>query len=144
MAGRQVVVSSTTAPLEQQVTMGPHRLVADEPPGSGGGADAGPNPYDLMLAALGSCTSMTLSLYARRKQWPLQKVLVKLSHGREYTEDCEGCEDGGRYVDKIDREITLSGPLSDEQRARLLEIADKCPLHKTLTGQIAIRTSLAG
>src|SRR5262245_47913395 len=129
MAGREVVVSSTTAPLEQLIIAGPHRLVADEPPPGGG--DAGPNPYDLLLAAMGSCTSMTLELYARRKKWPLQRVVVRLTHAREYADDCENCEDGTRRIDRIERQIALSGPLSDEQRARLLEIAERCPVSKT-------------
>jgi putative redox protein len=138
---REVVVSSTTAPLEQLVTLGPHRLVADEPPESGGG-DAGPNPYDLLLAALGTCTSMTLQLYARRKQWPLQRVVVELSHTREYADDCAGCEDPASRIDVVERRLTLSGPLTDAQKQRLIEIAERCPVHKTMAGGIDIRTTL--
>lgn len=143
MANRPVVVSSTTAPLEQLVTIGPHRLTCDEPAGSGG-ADAGPDPYEILLAALGTCTSMTLAVYARHKQWPLERVVVELTHARDYAPDCADCGDPAKRIEHIHRKLTLSGPLTDEQRARLLEIADKCPVHKTLTGGVAIRTALAG
>jgi uncharacterized OsmC-like protein len=141
MASRKVVVTSTEAPFEQVVTAGPHRFVADEPTGYDG-ADAGPNPYDLLLAALGTCTSMTLNLYARRKQWPLERVLVELTHSHVYAEDCEGCEESERRLQRIERRITLSGPLTAEQRIRLLQIAEKCPVHKTLTSALDIRTRL--
>jgi uncharacterized OsmC-like protein len=142
MADREVVVSSTAKPFEQVITAGAHRLIGDEPVASGGG-DAGPNPYDLLLAALGSCTSMTVMLYARRKQWPLERVDVRLTHARVHAEDCADCEGGKRRLERIERRIALTGPLDDEQKARLLDIAEKCPVHRTLTGEIAIRTALA-
>ena len=142
MPDGQVVVSSTARPFEQTITAGAHRFVGDEPVASGGG-DAGPNPYDLLLAALGTCTSMTVTLYARRKLWPLERVEVALSHSRVHAEDCADCEGGKRRLERIERRITLTGPLSDEQKSRLLEIAEKCPVHRTLTGEIDIRTSLA-
>jgi putative redox protein len=142
MAERAIVVTSTPAPFEQRITAGAHRLVSDEPVTSGGG-DAGPNPYDLLLAALGSCTSMTITLYARRKHWPLERVDVRLTHARVHAEDCADCEGGRRRLERIERRITLTGPLSDEQKARLLEIAEKCPVHRTLTGEIDIDTVLA-
>lgn len=141
MTRREVVVASTGGMFEQSVTAGPHRFVADEPAEYGGG-DAGPNPYDLMLAALGTCTSMTLEVYARRKSWPLERVLVRLTHERVHADDCASCEEGGRRLTRIERRITLEGPLSEEQQARLIEIAEKCPVHKTLTGALEIRTSL--
>jgi putative redox protein len=142
MADHEVVVTSTAAPFEQVITAGPHRLIGDEPVAAGGG-DAGPNPYDLLLAALGTCTSMTVRLYARRKQWPLERVDVRLTHARVHAEDCADCEGGKRRLERIERRITLTGPLNDEQKARLLDIAEKCPVHRTLTGEIDIRTVLA-
>jgi len=137
----EVTVTSTSLPFEQVVVAGPHRLVADEPV-TAGGADAGPDPYDLLLAALGTCTSMTLRMYARRKDWPLQRVVVSLSHGRLHAEDCADCEGGKRRVEEISRRIALEGELTAEQRTRLLEIADKCPVHQTLTARMIITTTL--
>lgn len=136
-----VTVTGSAAGFVQQVTAGSHRLIADEPVSSGG-TDRGPGPYDFLLAALGSCTSMTIGMYARRKRWPLENVTVWLRHQRKYVADCEGCDEDERFLTMIDREIALDGPLSPEQRARLLEIADKCPVHRTLKSQIQIRTRL--
>ncbi|MEY9930278.1 putative OsmC-like protein/alpha/beta superfamily hydrolase [Catenulispora sp. GP43] len=127
--------------LQQLITAGRHHLVADEPVPTGG--DTGPNPYDLLLAALGACTSMTLRMYATRKNLPLEKVTVSLRHDRIHARDCEECESADGFVDRIDRTIRLDGPLTDEQRTRLLEIADKCPVHRTLTSETVIRTVLA-
>jgi uncharacterized OsmC-like protein len=138
---RDVVVRGGAAGLEQTIHAGPHRLVADEPADKGGG-DAGPNPYDLLCAALGACTSMTLALYARRKGWPLEGVHVTLRHDKVHAADCAECETRTGKVDRIEREIRLDGPLDDEQRARLLEIAEKCPVHRTLVAEIAIRSRL--
>ena len=138
---RPVVVDSTTAKFEQQVTAGGRKFFVDEPVEDGGG-DAGPTPYDLLLAALGSCTSMTLMLYARKKQWPLERVQVELGHSRDHAEDAIDCEGVARRVERIDRTLTLFGALSPEQRARLLEIAEKCPVHKTLTAKLTIVTTL--
>ncbi len=122
--------------------MGPHRISADEPTAAGG-TDTGPNPYDLLLAALGSCTSMTVAMYARRKQWPLQAVTVRLRHSKIHAADCESCETQEGLLDRIERVVELRGPLDEEQRARLLEIANRCPVHRTLTSEIDIRTRLA-
>jgi putative redox protein len=135
------VVRGSAAGFAQEITAGRHRLLGDEPI-SVGGTDTGPSPYDLLLAALGSCTSMTLGLYARGKKWPLESVTVQLRHSRVHAADCENCETQPALLDRIDREIHLVGPLTDEQRARLLDIANKCPVHRTLTSRIDIQTRL--
>jgi putative redox protein len=126
-----VVVRSESG-LRQEVTAGRHTLLADEPQ-SAGGTDTGPDPYALLLAALGACTAMTLRLYASRKKWPLGEIRVELSHSRVYAEDCAGCDRPGTQVDRITRKIVLEGALDAEQTARLGEIARRCPVHKTLT-----------
>ncbi len=126
---RDAVVQSLEAPFQQDIHIGPHALVADEPVEKGGG-DAGPEPHELILAALGACTSMTLRMYARHKEWPLTAVHVQLSQEAV----------GGEH--RIVRHITLEGPLDATQRGRLLEIANKCPVHRTLTGKIVIRSDL--
>src|SRR5262245_9125198 len=125
LAPRTVTVSGSAAGFAQEITVERHRLFADEPT-SAGGTDTGPNPYDLLLAALGSCTSMTLALYARRKQWPLESVTVRLRHAKIHAEDCAHCETRVGMLDRIERELELDGPLDAEQRARLGELADKC------------------
>jgi uncharacterized OsmC-like protein/fermentation-respiration switch protein FrsA (DUF1100 family) len=125
--------------LAQDVLAEGHRLRADEP-GSVGGTGTGPSPYGLLLAALGTCTSMTLRLYADRKKWPLDGVVVTLRHHRIHAADCDDCETKVGKIDVIERRVAIEGALSDEQRARLLEIADKCPVHRTLTSEIRIRT----
>jgi putative redox protein len=137
-----VVVAGDAAGFAQRVRAGAHELLADEPTAVGG-TDSGPNPYDLLLAALGACTSITLGMYARRKQWPLQAVTVRLRHSRVHAADCESCETKVGMLDVVDRELELTGPLDEEQRSRLLEIANKCPVHRTLTSEIHIRTRLA-
>ncbi|HZS36962.1 MAG TPA: OsmC family protein [Polyangia bacterium] len=136
---REVLVRSSGAGFKQELQVGPHHAIGDEPVDVGG-EDAGPNPYELLLEALGSCTSMTIGLYARRHGWPLAGVSVRLKHRRVYAEDCAHCDKPGARLDQIDREIELTGPLTDEQRARLMKIADQCPVHKTLTSKIDIRT----
>jgi putative redox protein len=125
--------------FQQEILSGPHRFLADEPV-KVGGLDSGPGPYDLLLAALGACTSMTLRLYADHKKLPLERVSVRLVHNRIHAEDCLNCETKEGMVDRIDRNITVEGPLDAEQRKRLLEIADKCPVHRTLESEIEIRT----
>jgi uncharacterized OsmC-like protein/fermentation-respiration switch protein FrsA (DUF1100 family) len=124
---------------QQEILSGPHRLLADEPVKLGG-LDSGPGPYDLLLAGLGACTSMTIRLYADFKDIPLTNVSVRLHHGKIHAKDCETCETKVAMVDRIDRAITLEGPLDAEQRQRLMEIADKCPVHRTLKSEIDIRT----
>jgi putative redox protein len=125
--------------FQQEINAGRHRLIADEPVAVGG-LDSGPNPYDLVLAGLGACTSMTLRLYAERKALPLDRVAVRLRHSRIHAADCENCETKEGMLDRIDRAITLTGDLNREQRQRLVEIADKCPVHRTLTSEIDIKT----
>lgn len=125
-----------------QIRAGKHTLRADEPE-SVGGTDTGPTPYDLLLASLGTCTAMTLRMYANRKGWPLERVDVRLSHERVHAKDCEDCESGEGLVTRIRREVAIHGELDDEQRRRLLEIADKCPVHRTLTAEIRIDTTVA-
>ena len=127
--------------LRQQIDAGPHTFFADEP-ADAGGDDSGPDPYELLLAALGACTSMTLLLYARRKQWPLEGAEVRLSHRRDYARDCADCDEKPAQIDLIERHITLRGPLDEAQRTRLLEIARKCPVHRTLTGTIRVNDRL--
>jgi putative redox protein len=136
-----VVVHGRVADLAQEIRLGPHRITADEPE-SAGGTDRGPTPYDLLLAALGSCTSMTLGMYARRKRWPLEEVVVHLRHSRIHASDCVDCDAKEARLDRIDREIRLVGQLTPEQRSRLIEIADKCPVHRTLTSTADIKTRI--
>ncbi len=131
-----VIVRSESG-LRQEVTAGRHSLVADEPVAAGGN-DAGPDPYALLLAALGSCTAMTLRLYADRKKWPLGEIRVELAHTRVHPEDCEECERPETRIDRIARKIVLSGRLDAAQVARLAEIATRCPVHKTLTAGVQV------
>lgn len=128
-------------PLTNVIAVGRHRLFADEPVELGG-ADQGPNPYDYLVAALGACTSMTLRLYAQRKQWPLERTTVRLRHRKIHAADCADCETRDGKVDEIDREILLEGGLDETQRSRLLEIAGKCPVHRSLASEIKVRSRL--
>ena len=125
--------------FQQEIISGRHHLIADEPKDAGG-LGSGPGPYDLLLAALGACTSMTLRLYADLKKIPLARTQVRLRHHRIYAKDCAECETKEGMLDRIDRVITLEGDLTAEQRARLMEIADKCPVHRTLTSEVSIRS----
>ncbi len=137
----EVVVTGGPAGFAQQVVAGAHHLKGDEPL-STGGTDTGPGPYDFLLAALGTCTSMTLAMYARRKTWPLESVTVRLRHSKIHAADCAECETRTGMLDRIDRDIELVGSLTEEQRVKLREIADKCPVHRTLTSEIDIQTKL--
>jgi uncharacterized OsmC-like protein len=128
--------------LRQEITSGKHRLVADEPRETGG-TDAGPDPYSLLLAALGACTSMTLRLYARRKGWPLQEVTVELEHDKVHAQDCADGEGEAARVDRIRRRVRLHGPLDTVQVARLAEIARRCPVHKTLMAGVRVSDDFA-
>jgi putative redox protein len=136
-----VIVGGDANGFAQDVSAGGHRFVSDEPE-SAGGTDRGPSPYDLLLAALGSCTSMTIAMYARRKHWPLERVSVRLRHSRVHAEDCAACDESEAKLTVIERDIDLVGALDDDKRARLLEIANRCPVHRTLTSRIDIRTRL--
>jgi len=139
--GTVVVASTGQGKFEQVLVDGRHSLLADEP-ASAGGADVGPGPYELLLMALGSCTSMTIHLYAARKQWPVEQVVVRLSHSKVYAEDCAECEGNARaMIDRIDRAIEVVGALDAEQRSRLLQIANQCPVHRTLSSKIDIKTT---
>jgi putative redox protein len=138
--GSVTVTEAGTGTYTQQITAGNHQLVADEPRPIGD--DAGPTPYDLLLAALGSCTSMTVRMYADRKGCPVERVRVTLRHSRIHAQDCADCETKIGWVDQIDRAIELTGDLDDEQRQRLMQIAERCPVHQTLKSEVRITTSL--
>jgi uncharacterized OsmC-like protein/fermentation-respiration switch protein FrsA (DUF1100 family) len=143
VAPRNVVVRETrNSKFQQTVTVGPHRMLADEPVAAGG-QDSGPGPYDFVLAGLGACTSMTMRLYADRKALPLERVTVTLKHSKIHAEDCAECETREGMLDEIDRTISMEGALDADQRKRLMEIADKCPVHRTLTSEIRIVTKAA-
>jgi putative redox protein len=138
-----VLVRETRAgKFQQEISVGPHRLLADEPT-SAGGDDSGPSPYELLTAALGACTAMTLRLYADRKQLPLDRVRVTLRHTRIHASDCGECETKEGRIDRIERVIELDGPLDEAAREKLLEIADKCPVHRTLQSEVLVPTRLA-
>ncbi len=134
-----VIIHGDAKGFAQKIQVGSHHLIADEPL-SFGGTDSGASPYDLILAALGSCTSMTIGLYARKRGWPLEEITVSLRHSKIHARDCDDCETKEGKVDRIWRDIHLTGSLTDEQRAKLMEIADKCPVHQTLTSEINIKT----
>jgi uncharacterized OsmC-like protein len=137
---RAVELRSTKG-FAQTIVAGPHTFTADEPR-EAGGTDTGPGPYELLGAALGACTAMTLRMYADRKGWPLAGTLVTVTHDRVHAEDCRDCETKTGRIDRLVRTIVIDGPLEAEQIARLREIADKCPVHRTLTSEILIETSV--
>lgn len=139
MLGGVVVRETGVGKFQQMISAGKHRLLADEPL-EAGGDDTGPAPYDFLLAGLGACTSMTMRLYADRKSIPLARTTVKLKHSRIYAKDCETCETQEGMISRIERVITMEGEIDDEQHKKLLEIADKCPVHRTLTSEIDIVT----
>jgi uncharacterized OsmC-like protein len=134
-----VIVSGEGSGFAQQIMAGPYRFSADQPVELGGAA-TGPTPYDLLLAALGSCTSMTIAMYARKKNWPLERVTVELAHSKVHAEDCRDCATEEGFLDLIKRQIHIEGNLTIEQRASLLDIADKCPVHRSLRSEIIITT----
>jgi len=143
-ADNRVTVRTASGAFRTDILARGHAIVADEPKVMGG-EELGPTPYDLLTAALGACTSMTLRMYADRKKWPLEEVNVKLSHARVHAEDEERCASGAdARLDRIDRDLTLLGTLTSEQRHRLLEIADRCPVHRTLSAGVRITTQLEG
>jgi uncharacterized OsmC-like protein len=136
-----VHVEGDASGFAQRITAAAHELTSDEPTAAGG-TDTGPDPYQLLLAALGACTSMTVAMYSRRKGWPLKRVRVSLVHSKIHAEDCADCETRQGRLDRIERTIGLEGDLSAEQRERLVEIAEKCPVHRTLTSETEILTRL--
>lgn len=140
--GEIVVAETGENPFAQAISAGPHSLRADEPVGIGGG-NTGPTPYGLLLSGLGACTSMTIRMYANRKKWPLERAVVRLRHDKIHAEDCADCETLEGRIDRIERVVELTGDLDDAQRAKLLEIADKCPVHRTLESEVKVETSLA-
>lgn len=135
---QHVIVRGTAAGFRQEVSAGSYSFAVDEPR-SLGGTETAPDPYDYLLAALGACTSMTIGLYARRKKLPLENVTVSLNHSRIHAKDCEDCETKDGMLDRIDVDVQLSGTLTAEQRAALMSVAAKCPVHRTLTSEIDIR-----
>jgi len=142
-AARQVVVRETrNGKFQQTVAVGPHRMTADEPRAAGGD-DSGPGPYDFLLTGLGACTSMTMRMYADLKKLPMERVTVTLRHSKIHAKDCEECETREGKLDQIERVIGIEGALDADQRKRLMEIADKCPVHRTLTSEIRIVTKVA-
>lgn len=143
LSDHQVAVRTGEEGYTTEIKAGKHHLIADEPE-SVGGNNYGPTPYGMLLSSLGACTSMTLRMYADRKGWDLKEVKVHLNHNRIHSDDCEVCESQSAKIDQIDRIIELEGNLDDKQRKRLLQIADKCPVHKTLHNQIHVSTSLKG
>jgi putative redox protein len=137
-----VIVRGAATGFAQEIIAGRHQFVSDEPT-SAGGTDSGPTPYDLLLAGLGSCTSMTIAMYARRRHWALKRVTVRLRHSRVHAADCVDCETRAGKLTLIERDIELEGVLDEKQRAQLLAIANRCPVHMTLSSQMDIRTTLA-
>src|SRR5215204_212979 len=135
---KEVIIYGDGEGLDQEVFVGSHRMWADEPPESGG-YDRGPDPYDLLLASLGACTSITITMYAQSEGLPLEGVTTRLRHSSVHADDCAECETEEGKIDWIELDIELDGPLSDEQRSQLLEIAEKCPVHQTLTSETILR-----
>jgi len=140
VAAGELTVSERNQKFMLDVFSDTHHWIADEPTKSGGN-NAGPDPYEHLLASVGTCTAMTIRMYAGRKEWPLENAEVTLRHNREHLTDCADCGDKPVQLDIIDRDIKLHGDLTEEQRARLMEIADKCPVHRTLSGKLEIRTN---
>ena len=138
--GLVTVIESGTGTYTQRITAGRHQLFADEPVPIGD--DAGPTPYDLLLAGLGACTSMTVRMYADQHGWPLTGIRVRLSHDKVHAKDCAECESKGTRVDRLQRSVKLVGPLTEEQRAKLTAMADRCPVHRTLESEVEVLTEL--
>ncbi len=140
--GTVVVAEQGKDGLAQFLLDGRHELHADEP-FEAGGRDLGPDPYELLMMALGACTSMTVRMFARRRNWPLDRIVVQLAHSRTHARDCENCADTKSFIDHIDVLLVLEGPLDQQQRAQLKAIAEKCPVHKTLSSAVDMNVALA-
>ncbi len=140
--GTVIVSESPGFKFRQIMAAGPHSLIADEPKNVGG-TNSGPTPYGYLVAGLGACTSMTIRMYADHKKIPLESVRVELQHDKIHAADCEACETGAGKIDRITRKIFLTGNLSPEQQKRIIEIADKCPVHRTLHSGVLVETELA-
>jgi uncharacterized OsmC-like protein len=138
---RSVVVTGPAEGFRTEVTVGNHHLTVDEPVPVGG-TDTGPSPYEFLLAGLGACTAMTLRLYAERRKWPLERADVRLRHRKVHAKDCVDCETQPAKMDVVDRVLILHGALTEEQRTKLLEIANRCPVHQTLGSKIEVNTTL--
>jgi putative redox protein len=141
LTDNRIVVHTGQTGYRTEILAGAHRLIADEP-FAVGGSGTGPSPYDYLVSALGACTSMTLRMYADRKEWPLESIVVRLKHRKVHARDCSECESKSGRIDVVEREIELRGPLDAEQRERLLEIADRCPVHRTLHSEVRVETRL--
>lgn len=131
-----------TTPYEVDMQAGAHQLVADEP-ASNGGQDVGPDPYDYLLMSLGSCTAMTVRMYADHKDWPLEEVYVELLHSKTHADDCKNCDNQGSKIDHIEKDVIVQGDLTEQQRERLLEISERCPVHRTLKADIKITSTIS-
>lgn len=129
-------------PFKTTLTAGEHELIADEPESVDGGTDQGPDPYDYLLMSLGSCTVMTVKMYARRKEWSLEDIYVELRHNKRHDEDCQNCDEKESKIDVIEKELVVEGDLTDEQLERILEISNKCPVYRTLQSDIKIESSI--
>lgn len=129
-------------PYKTTLTAGNHEFLADEPERVEGGQDQGPDPYDYLLMALSSCTLMTVKMYARRKEWPVQDLFLEVRHNKKHDEDCANCEDNNSKIDVIEKELIVEGNLSEAQLDKLLEISEKCPVHRTLLSDIKIESSI--
>ena len=134
-----MVVTGPATGFRTEVDVGGHQLVVDEPIPVGG-SDQGPSPYEMLLAGLGACTAMTLRIYADRRKWPLERARVTLQHHKVHVQDCIDCDRKAAKMDVVDRIIILEGDLNEEQRAKLMEIAERCPVHQTLQNKIQVNT----
>jgi len=130
-------------PFKTTLTAGKHELIADEPLSAEGGKDQGADPYDLLLMSLGTCTAMTMKMYANRKKWAVEDIYIEMRHNKQHGDDCADCESPGSKIDTIEKELIIKGDLTQEQLDKLMEISKKCPVHRTLLSNISINTSLA-
>jgi putative redox protein len=130
-------------PFKTTLTAGNHEIISDEPPSVDGGKDQGPDPYDLLLMSLGTCTAMTLKMYARGKKWPIEDIFIEMRHNKRHADDCADCEDPLSKIDTIEKELIIKGDLNQEQLDKLMDISKKCPVHRTLMNDIRINTSIS-